>query len=153
MKGLVIMKKLDGNYINQIKRALGAERVITMEGLPSQGPIDLLHLQSEVRRRLKSSGGRPTDSDWQITRMIRFSTDHWNQLEKISNEFSNSRPKVSPGQIASILIEWGLSQIERTHLQSEHNCIVRIQQEPIVPNTASFKVSNIDIVSQKGGES
>jgi hypothetical protein len=36
----------------RIAKALGAERVVSLPGLPSQGPLDLLQLREEVRRML-----------------------------------------------------------------------------------------------------
>jgi hypothetical protein len=37
---------------DRIAEALGADRVVALPGLPSQGPLDLLQLQEEVRRML-----------------------------------------------------------------------------------------------------
>ncbi len=36
----------------RIAKALGADRVVSLPGLPSQGPLDLLQLREEVRRML-----------------------------------------------------------------------------------------------------
>jgi hypothetical protein len=41
-------------------KALGAQRSFPVDGLPSQGPLDLLQLRDELGRRLRSSGGRST---------------------------------------------------------------------------------------------
>lgn len=88
-----------------IQKALGAERVIPIPGLPSRGPLDLLSLRREVQQRLKSSGGRRTDPSWAITRPIRFNLKRWEQLERLSEGLSEPHRKVSPGQLGAMLIE------------------------------------------------
>jgi len=37
----------------RIAKALGAQRSSPIEGLPSQGPLDLLHLREELEHRLR----------------------------------------------------------------------------------------------------
>jgi hypothetical protein len=45
---------------------------VDLPGLPSAGPLDLLQLRAEVAARLKSSGGRPTDPNWDVQRLVPF---------------------------------------------------------------------------------
>lgn len=99
------MKKEDTATRERIAGLLGASRSVPLEGLPSQGPLDLLTLRRVVHERLQSSGGRPTDPSWSITRSIRFHPDRWKDLEILADALSETDRKVSPGQVASILLE------------------------------------------------
>ncbi len=91
---------------------LGASRAVLVEGLPSRGPLDLLSLRREVKERLQSSGGRPTDPSWSITRSIRFKPEHWRRLEELAEQVSDASRRVGPGQLASILVEKALAGLE-----------------------------------------
>ena len=44
------------------------------------GPLDLLALREEFNQRLRSSGGRPTDPAWTVTRLVPFKEDNWTRL-------------------------------------------------------------------------
>jgi hypothetical protein len=98
----------------QIAEIIGASSAVPVEGLPAQGPLDLLALRREVQERLQSGGGRPTDPTWTITRSIRFRPEHWHRLEKLAERISGPSRRVGPGQLAAILVERALRQIDRT---------------------------------------
>ena len=98
----------------RIRRALGAERVIPLEGLPSQGPLDLLQLRAELERRLHSSGGRPTDPDWVLRRVVPFKREGWAELERLAAICRHHGQRVSPSQLAALLIEHGLEALKRS---------------------------------------
>ena len=98
----------------RIQQALGAERVIPLEGLPSQGPLDLLQLRAELGRRLQSSGGRPTDPDWELRRVIPFKQEGWAELERLAAICRHHGQRVSPSQLAALLIEHGLEALKRS---------------------------------------
>ena len=57
------MAKASKDFPSRVQKALGAERVISLEDLPTQGPLDLIQLAAELKSRLQSSGGRPSDPD------------------------------------------------------------------------------------------
>lgn len=86
----------------------GAERIIPLERLPSQGPLDLLELRTEIRRRLRSTGGRPTDPDWDVRRLVPFRREGWQELERLAKVCEQEGQHVSPSQLAALLIERGL---------------------------------------------
>ena len=93
---------------SHVAKALGASRVVAIPGLPSGGPLDLLQLRADISRRLRSSGGRPTDPAWKVQRLIPFREDKWRELEELAQGLSTADRKVSAGQLAAILIERAL---------------------------------------------
>jgi hypothetical protein len=95
----------------RVARALGSKRVVPMSNAPSRGPLDLLHLRMEVDRRIKSSGGRPTDPEWTMTRVVRFQPTRWEELENLALTLSQDGSTVSPSQIAAMLVERGLDEL------------------------------------------
>lgn len=98
-------------FAHRVAEALGASKTVSLPFLPSQGPLDLLHLRAEVQRRLRSSGGRPTDPRWDIVRTVRFRTQTWKFLEELARAISREGRGVSPAQVAAILLEQALSVI------------------------------------------
>lgn len=92
-----------------VAEALGAGRVVALPGGPSGGPLDLLQLRAEVARRLRSTGGRPTDPSWNVQRLVPFRDARWQELTELARQLSTDERKVSPGQLAAILIERALS--------------------------------------------
>lgn len=108
------MRKNDSPEAEKIAEALGAERVVALEGLPSQGPLDLLELRTEVESRLRSTGGRPTDPSWDVRRLIPFRREGWDRLEHLASLLAQEGQRVSPGQLAALLIERSLKSLEET---------------------------------------
>jgi len=103
------MARKSEDKASAVAAALGASRVVALPGLPSGGPLDLLQLRAEVAQRLRSSGGRPTDPNWNVQRLVPFSDAHWRQLVELAERLSTDERKVSPGQLAAILIDRALS--------------------------------------------
>jgi len=97
----------------RIADILGASRTVLVDGRPSRGPLDLLSLRREIQERLKSSGGRPTDPAWTLCRSIRFKPEHWHRLEELAQKVSDASRRVGPGQLAAILVEKALSEVDR----------------------------------------
>jgi hypothetical protein len=96
----------------RIAGALGADRWVDV-GRPLGGPLDLLGLRSHVEARLRSSGGRPTDPTWTITRQVPFRADTWERLQELAAEIGDAGRKVAPAQLAAMLVEAGLEDIRR----------------------------------------
>lgn len=106
-------KQTDGNE-DRIRQALGARRVVAINRLPSQGPLDLLQLRAELGRRLRSSGGRPSDPEWTVRRLIPFKPEEWQELERLAEQCGQEGQRLSPSQLAAVLIERGLEELRKT---------------------------------------
>jgi hypothetical protein len=103
---------IKGASAKQLKEALGAQDVISLRGLPSQGPLDLLQLRHELAARLRSSGGRPSDPEWDLRRVIPLKQDRWDQLKKLAFDLSGGGREVSASQVAAVLLEKALESLE-----------------------------------------
>lgn len=103
----------ENEFEKRVASALGAKRSIALDGLPSQGPLDLLQLRAELGRRLRSSGGRPTDPEWSVRRVIPFKEEGWRDLERLAARCRDEGQTVSPSQLAALLIERGLRDLKR----------------------------------------
>lgn len=101
------------DFEKRVAQALGAQRSIPVDGLPSQGPLDLLQLRAELGRRLRSSGGRPTDPEWTVRRVIPFKEKGWRDLERLAARCSHEGQTVSPSQLAALMIERCLQDLLR----------------------------------------
>ncbi|MBM4368042.1 MAG: hypothetical protein FJ090_14620 [Deltaproteobacteria bacterium] len=97
---------------DRIAGALGASRRVTLAPGGGQGPLGLLQLRAEVADRLRSTGGRPTDPDWTVRRVVPFRPAGWAELEEFAARLTASGRSVSPAQLAAILIERGLAELE-----------------------------------------
>lgn len=64
------------------------------------------------RRKLKSSGGRPTNPDWALKRQVPFAPETWERLKAIADDWSEPGTAVGPGQVAAFLLEDILSDRE-----------------------------------------
>lgn len=107
------MSSKQEDFETRVAEALGAQRSFPLDGLPSQGPLDLLQLRAELVRRLRSSGGRPTDPEWTLRRIIPFKEKGWRDLERLAARCSHEGQTVSPSQLAALLIERGLQDLLR----------------------------------------
>jgi hypothetical protein len=108
------MKSQHPPSTDKIAKALGADRVVSLDRLPSQGPLDLLELLVEVQRRLRSTGGRPTDPDWDVRRLVPFRREGWLELERLAGMCEREGQRVSPSQLAALLIERGLESLKKS---------------------------------------
>lgn len=108
------MAKADSkNPVTDIAGALGASRHIHVEAGPqAQGPLGLLQLRSELALRLQSDGGRPTDPAWTVRRIVPFRAGGWAELQEFAARLTAQGRSVSPAQLAALLIERGLAQLE-----------------------------------------
>lgn len=97
--------------VRRISEALGASVVIPL-GRRAMGPMGLLALSPMITSRLVSRGGRPTDPSWTVRRLVPFSPETWNRLTAEANRMSTPARRMTPAQLAAILIE--------RHLGPEH---------------------------------
>ncbi len=97
--------------IRQIARALGASRVVPL-GRVEHTPFGLIALTEQVRR-LRSTGprgsGRPGNPGATIPRIVKFKPGIWSRLGRVARQEAKATGRrVSPAQVASILIEEAL---------------------------------------------
>ncbi len=111
--------KRSNSQTDRIQRKLGAQNVVPLDSPHDQGPLDLIQLKAELRRRLRSSGGRPSDPEWSIRRLIPFKQDKWTELELQAERCSVQGQRVSPSQLAAVLIERGLQDLSSEGQQSD----------------------------------
>jgi len=95
-------KKLD-----RIGRALGATRQLSLKTRAS-GPLEWIQLREEIGARLSSRGGRPSDPDWKLRRVIPFKKSSWDFLQQTSGKL-----RVNPGHLAAMLLERGIESFKR----------------------------------------
>jgi len=103
--------KRKANDRERIAKALGASRVVEVQTTSHQGPLGLLSLREEIVRRLQSTGGRPTDPDWTERRCVPFKQEIWEGLFRLSKEMSTDGRKVTPAQVAAMLVELELAKV------------------------------------------
>ena len=106
------MAKASKDFPSRVQKALGAAHVISLEDLPAQGPLDLIQLAAELKSRLQSSGGRPSDPEWDIRRTIPLKKELWQQLNELAATLSKEGRDVSPAQVAAVLLERVLASVE-----------------------------------------
>ena len=106
------MAKASKDFPSRVQKALGAERVISLEDLPNQGPLDLIQLAAELKSRLQSSGGRPSDPEWDLRRTIPLKKEHWLQLNELAAALSKEGREISPAQLAAVLLERALASVK-----------------------------------------
>lgn len=102
---------------DRIAEALGASRVVELEQPASGGPLDLLALRHEVSERIRSTGGRPTDPAWTLARQVPFKTESWERLQDLAEEIGTGGRRVGAAQLAALLVESGLEEVEDAHWQ------------------------------------
>jgi DNA-binding transcriptional MerR regulator len=97
---------------------LGASQVEKLPGRPTKSPLGLLRLQKDIENRLKSSGGRPTDPSWTVTRQVPFKAETWEELKSAAEKLGNRGRRVGPAQIAAILVERSLGESQSSEWNS-----------------------------------
>ena len=92
--------------------ALGASRSFSVISEP-HGPFAVAALLDELKSRLVSRGGRPSDSAPTIRRLVPLRKKVWEDLQTQANVLSSFGKPVSPGQLAAILLEKSVSKLRR----------------------------------------
>ena len=67
--------------------------------------MSFLGLSQGFLSRLVSGGGRPTDPSWTVRRLVPFSSETWSRLTAEARRLSTSSRRMTPAQLAAILIE------------------------------------------------
>ena len=82
-----------------------------------KAPTGILALQRELRVRLVSSGGRPSDPAPTIRRLVTLKKDVWKDLQRHAALLSRLGQGVSPGQFAAMLLEKSLDELRPLSLR------------------------------------
>ena len=85
---------------------LGTSRILPVRSRP-HGPFGVAALLDEFQVRLVSRGGRPADTAATIRRLVPLRKTVWEQLQRHAELLSGQGRRVSPGQLAAILLERG----------------------------------------------
>jgi hypothetical protein len=93
--------------------ALGASRSFAVESKP-HGPYGVAALLDELQNRLVSRGGRPSDPGPTIRRLVPIKKQVWRSLKAQAAFLSNRGKRVSPAQLAALLVEKSVSEFEAT---------------------------------------
>lgn len=96
---------------DDLKEALGASRSFSIVSRP-HGPFGVMALLDELKGRLVSRGGRPADPAPTIRRLVPLRKHVWKELQAQANLLSSLGRRVSPGQLAAMLLERSLSDLE-----------------------------------------
>lgn len=91
---------------DRIGKALGATRQLSLK-TKATGPLNWLQLRQEIDARLSSRGGRPSDPEWDLRRVIPLKKSSWDFLREASEKL-----RVNPGQLAAILLERGIDSFK-----------------------------------------
>src|SRR5258708_1030570 len=83
---------------------LGASRILPVRSQP-HGPFGVAALLDEFQNRLVSRGGRPADAAATIRRLVPLRKTVWKELQRHAGLLSAQGRRVSPGQLAAMLLE------------------------------------------------
>lgn len=90
---------------------LGASRSFAVENQP-HGPFGVAALLEEIQNRLVSRGGRPSDTGPRIRRLVPIKKQVWRSLKAQAAYLSSRGKRISPAQLAAMLVEKSLSELE-----------------------------------------
>lgn len=137
---------------DSLAKRLGASRVQKLGEKPRKSPLGLLHLQSEISNRLQSSGGRPTDPSWTVTRQVPFRSETWEELKNAAEELGDQRRRVGPAQVAAILVEQGLGRSHSREWDSilEASRALSLLGAPDAADAAGVTYSQLDQWAHSG---
>jgi hypothetical protein len=132
--------------------ALGASRAIEVARQRVGGPLDLLALREEFNQRLRSSGGRPTDPAWTVSRQVPFKEDSWTRLQDLASEVGISGRRVGPAQVAALLIESSLDEADEAHWKDvlERSRSALLLSQPEAAEAARVTYNQFDEWGQRG---
>lgn len=94
-----------------LKKALGASKSFSIVSKP-HGPFGVMALLDELKGRLVSRGGRPADPAPTVRRLVPLRKHVWKELQAQANVLSSPGRRVSPGQLAAMLLERSVSALE-----------------------------------------
>ena len=130
----------------RIAAGLGASRVVDVAQTSIGGPLDMLALRLELNERLQSSGGRPTDPSWKVSRQVPFKEESWSQLQDIAAEVGASGKRVGPAQVAALLVENSLAELDAARWQEtlDQSRTIPLLSEPDAAEAAGVTYEQFD---------
>lgn len=94
-----------------ISEALGSRRPRPV-GEFDLSPPGLLALAHRLNERLVSTGGRPTDPSWTLSRRVPFSHETWEALNALAERLSSASRAVAPAQVAAQFVEDSIVRLD-----------------------------------------
>lgn len=101
-----------GDSNSRVAQAFDADETKVFSEPAAPSSITITRLASEVAKRLRSTGGRPSDPNWTMTRQVPFAVSTWAALGQLAEDLSARGRRVAPTQLAAMLVESGLKSIE-----------------------------------------
>jgi hypothetical protein len=106
------MKRKPNLDMDKIAKALGGERRGKVRA--GSGHFGAMQLVAEVQARFQTptGGGRGTDPSWTEKRLLPLTPDTLDRLEHLAAEISKQGVNVSPLQIAALLLEHAIEDVD-----------------------------------------
>lgn len=98
--------------IDEVAAALGATQVTRAWPQPEVSPSGLLQLASHLQDRLKSTGGRPSDPTWTLSRRVPFTPQTWKSLQTLAEQLGKQGRSIAPAQLAATLVEERVAELD-----------------------------------------
>lgn len=76
-------------------------------------------LAEHYSARLISTGGRPSNPDWTLTRRVPFSESTWGKLQYLATKLGTSERTLAPAQLAASLVEERVAELDDAIKQRE----------------------------------
>lgn len=93
-----------GLEVRSLMNQLGATESFHVN-VSADGPFGARALASEIRMRLQSRGGRPSDPGASMRRLVPMKKEVWQALKREAKAVSASDRRISAGQLAALLLE------------------------------------------------
>lgn len=106
---------MGGVDIKKVAERLGGE--VRGEVRAAGGYLGALALSAEIERRFRtpSGGGRATDPEWTEQRLVRLKLTTLKRLERLARHISARGQRLSPMQLAALLLEKASEDVEQLH--------------------------------------
>lgn len=98
--------------------ALGTSRSFAVANKP-HGPFGVAALLDEIQNRLVSRGGRPSDPGPTIRRLVPIKKQVWRSLKAQAAYLSSHGKRVSPAQLAAMLVEKSVSELNSSEMRAD----------------------------------
>jgi hypothetical protein len=127
---------------DRIARALKADVVIPR--LERKGPLNTGEILAsrrwfdDRRRRLSSTGGRPTNPEWTLRRQVPLAPQTWEDLKAIAADLS-SDAKIGPGHVAAFLLEDAVAKVRLSVIESDDDEVMFITDDDMDPRFANWQ--------------